>query len=358
MANNLLMRIASSKIRIPVVFAGIAIIVVFALFLSGRIALYFLDPSSRYITLQIPHGFPYPQIPPDNQPTKKRIALGKRLFSDPILSRDSTISCATCHVPGTYFVDGLPKSKGINGRTAFRNAPTLINCAYLPRIMWDGGVPTLEQQVLAPISNPLEMDFDANKAVARLTAHPAYPNLFRRAYGRPPSIYTLTRAIACYERTLFSGSSRFDEFLYHKNASILSSSEKRGMSLFFGERGECFHCHGEFNFTDYSFKNNGLYPVYPDSGRARITLKNGDLGMFRVPSLRNVARTAPYMHDGSLATLHSVIDHYNRGGEAHFNKSGLLKPMHLTESEIQDLVAFLNALTESRSPIQRKKWKQ
>ncbi|HEX7510507.1 MAG TPA: hypothetical protein VF335_04350, partial [Chitinivibrionales bacterium] len=137
-----------------------------------------------------------------------------------------------------------------------------------------------------------------------------------------------------------------DRYLYNKDTSTLTASEKRGMRLFFGERGECFHCHGEYNFTDYSFKNNGLYPVYPDSGRARITLNKSDVGMFRVPSLRNVARTAPYMHDGSMPTLKAVIDHYNRGGEAHFNKSGLLKPMHLTSEEKQNLVAFLKALTD------------
>jgi cytochrome c peroxidase len=335
-----------SNIRILLVFTGLTILFVFGIFLSGRIALYLLDPSNQYIKLKIPHGFPYPPIPPDNQPTKERIALGKRLFSDPILSRDSTISCATCHIESKYFTDGLPKSKGIEGRTAFRNAPTLVNCAYLPNTMWDGGVPTLEQQVLAPISNPLEMDFDINSVVARLLAHPIYLNLFRRAYGLLPSVYTLTRAIACYERTLFSRNCRYDDFLHHRDSSTLSNSEKRGMALFFGERGECFHCHGEYNFTDYSFKNNGLYLVYPDSGRARITLNKGDLGMFRVPSLRNIALTAPYMHDGSLPTLKAVIDHYNRGGEAHFNKSGLLTPMHLSESEIQDLVAFLNALTD------------
>jgi cytochrome c peroxidase len=212
--------------------------------------------------------------------------------------------------------------------------------------MWDGGVPTLEQQVLAPVSNPLEMDFDINKVVARLLMHKAYPDLFRRAYGLPPSVYTLTRAIACYERTLLSKACRYDRYLYDNDTSVLTASEKRGMRLFFGERGECFHCHGEYYLTDNSFKNNGLYLKYPDSGRARITLKSEDIGKFRVPSLRNVARTAPYMHDGSLPTLEAVVDHYDHGGKAHPNKSGLLKPMHLTPDEKQDLVSFLKSLTD------------
>jgi cytochrome c peroxidase len=328
------------------VFALLTSLTTFLIFIAGRIALHFLDPCSRFITLKTPHGFPYPPIPADNQPTTNRIALGKRLFFDPILSRDSTISCATCHIESKAFTDGLPKSKGVEGRTALRNAPTLINCAYLPNTMWDGGVPTLEQQILAPVSNPLEMDFDINKAVARLSAHPRYPSLFRKAYGQLPSVYALTRAIACYERTLLGGNCRYDRYLYDHDSSALSISEKRGMGLFFGERGECFHCHGEYNFTDNSFKNNGLYVNYPDSGRARITLKQSDVGMFRVPSLRNVEKTAPYMHDGSLPTLEAVIDHYNIGGEAHPNKSGLLKPMHLTSGEKKDLVAFLKSLTD------------
>jgi len=303
-----------------------------------------VDPGNWVIKLKTHPKFPYPPIPADNLPTANRIALGKKLFFDPILSRDSTISCGTCHNESKAFSDGLPKSKGIAGQTALRNAPSLINCAYLPNTMRDGGVPTLEQQVLAPISNPLEMGADVNNVVARLVAHPEYPALFRHAYGKPPSVYTLTRAIACYERTLLGTYSRYDRYLYDHDASALTPSERRGLLLFFGERGECFHCHGEYTFTDNSFKNIGLYLNYPDSGRARITLKAEDVGKFRVPSLRNVARTAPYMHDGSLPTLEAVIEHYNSGGKAHSNKSGLLKPMHLTPEEKLDLVAFLKSL--------------
>jgi cytochrome c peroxidase len=303
-----------------------------------------LDDGLGVVAPAVPRGFPALPIPADNQPTVNRIALGKRLFSDPLLSRDSTISCATCHDPAKLFADGLPLSKGIEGRAALRNAPSLVNCAYLPNTMWDGGVPTLEQQVLSPISNPVEMDFDVNLVVARLNAHREYPGLFQRAYAQSPSVYTLTRAIACFERTLLGPESRYDKFLYDRDTTALTASERRGMTLFFGERGECFHCHGEYNFTDYSFKNNGLYRSYADSGRARITLRHDDVGKFRVPSLRNVARTAPYMHDGSLPTLEAVVDHYNRDGMAHVNKSGLLKPMHLSGQEKQDLVAFLGAL--------------
>ncbi len=302
--------------------------------------------GNEVLTLDVPKGFPYPDIPADNQPTQNRIDLGKMLFFDPILSRDSTISCGSCHHTALYFTDGLAHSMGIDSQLTPRNAPSIINVAYQPYMFWDGGVPTIEQQVLAPISNPLEMDFDVNAVVARLNNHPAYPALFEKAYGQPPSVFTLTRAIANYERSLFSGTSQFDEFQYYNKTDALSPSALNGKSIFFGESGECFHCHNEFNFTDNSFKNNGLYLNYADSGRARITLLSGDVGKFKVPSLRNIAMTAPYMHDGSIATLEEVVEHYNSGGKPHPNKSGLIKPLNLTIQEREDLVNFLKALTD------------
>jgi cytochrome c peroxidase len=304
------------------------------------------DTGNEVITLQVPKGFPYPNIPSDNQPTQNRIDLGKKIFFDPILSRDSTISCSSCHHTDNKFADSLQFSIGIDGNHTTRNAMTILNTAYQPNMFWDGGNPTLEQQVLAPISNPLEMDFDVNLVVARLNNHPEYPLLFEKAYKLPPSVYTLTRAIACYERTLFTGKSRYDEYLYDNNTQALNASEINGKNIFFGEKGECFHCHNEYNFTDYSFKNNGLYLNYADSGRARITTLQSDVGKFKVPSLRNVELTAPYMHDGSLATLEDVIEHYNSGGKPHPNKSGLIQPLHLTAQEKQDIINFLKTLTD------------
>ena len=304
------------------------------------------DTGNEVITLQVPKGFPYPNIPSDNQPTQNRIDLGKKLFFDTILSRDSTISCSSCHHTDKKFTDGLQFSDGIDGNHTTRNSMTILNTAYQPYMFWDGGNPTLEQQVLAPIANPLEMDFDVNLVVARLNNHPEYPLLFEKAYKLPPSVYTLTRAIACYERTLFTGKSRYDEYLYDNNTTALTPSEISGKNIFFGEKGECFHCHNEYNFTDYSFKNNGLYLNYADSGRARITTLQSDVGKFKVPSLRNVELTAPYMHDGSKATLEDVIEHYNSGGQPHPNKSGLIQPLNLTPQEKQDLVNFLKTLTD------------
>lgn len=304
------------------------------------------DAGNEVITLQVPKGFPYPDIPADNLPTKYRVELGKKLFFDPVLSRDSSIACGTCHLPEKYFADGLRLSNGIEGRAAKRNAPSLLNAAYLKAMFWDGGVPTLEQQVLAPIENHNEMDFNVNKVVQRLQANTDYPSLFNQAYNAEPSVYTLTRAIACYERTLFTGKSKYDEYQYYNDPTALNASEINGMNIFFGERGECFHCHNEYTFTDNTYKNNGLYLNYPDSGRAIITQNLSDIGKFKVPSLRNVAMTAPYMHDGSLATLEDVVEHYNSGGQPHPNKSSLLRPMNLTAEEKTDLVNFLKALTD------------
>jgi cytochrome c peroxidase len=200
--------------------------------------------------------------------------------------------------------------------------------------------------VSAPIEAHEEMDFNVMKVVERLNSHPVYPALFKKAYNSGPSAFTLTRAIANFERTLFTGKTKYDEFQYEKKSDALSVSEKRGMDLFFGERAECFHCHGGFNFTDFSFKNNGLYEVYADSGRARITTLHDDVGKFKVPSLRNVALTAPYMHDGSVATLEEVVEHYNSGGKPNFNKSFLIRPLNLTAQEKEDLVNFMKALTD------------
>ena len=305
-----------------------------------------IDPDAQVFTLQVPRGFPYPSVPADNRPTNYRVRLGKQLFTDPILSRDSTISCASCHKENMKFTDGLPFSEGIAGRHAARNSPSILNIAYQPYLFWDGGNPTVEQQVLGPIGNPNEMDFDANLVVERLKRNPDYVFKFMQAYGKEPSVYTLTRAIANYERTLFTGTSKYDRYMYDHDSTALNASEKNGMTLFFNEIGDCFHCHVDYNFTDYSFQNNGLYVNYPDSGRARITLKASDVGKFKVPTLRNVELTAPYMHDGSMATLEQVIDHYASGGQAHPNKSNVVRPRPLTAQDKTDLVNFLKALTD------------
>lgn len=295
--------------------------------------------------LDVPTGFPYPVIPKDNELTVARVALGKRLFYDPILSEDSTISCASCHKQALAFADDVPISPGVKGRLGFRNAPTMANVAYVERFNKDGGVVKLDLQPVVPIEDHNEMNLPLQDAVARLKAHPDYPEAFLKAYGKEASPFTLTRALASFMRTLISGSSRYDLYAGGKTSAV-SEAERRGLTLFTGRAG-CANCHAGFNFTDNNFRNNGLYEIYEDPGRNRITLRPEDEGKFRVPTLRNIDLTAPYMHDGSLPTLESVIEHYNGGGTAHPNKDTLIRPLQLSEEEKASLAAFLRTLTDS-----------
>ncbi|MCS7073718.1 MAG: cytochrome-c peroxidase [Bacteroidia bacterium] len=296
--------------------------------------------------LQIPAGFPPPNIPADNEVTADRVALGKKLFHEKLLSRDSSISCATCHKPELAFSDGLTRSFGIDGNVVTRNSPNLTNVLWATSLFWDGGSISLEHQAIAPIQNPLEMDFTVQGGVERIKTIPEYVELFRKAYNRDVDSFGLVRAIAAYQRTFISSKSKYDKYLAG-DLTALNESEERGRQLFFGEKAECFHCHTGILFTDNSFQNNGLYTIYPDSGRYRITGKTSDIGKFRVPTLRNVAVTAPFMHDGSIPTLEAVIDHYASGGKGHPNQSPLVRPFNLTAQEKQDLVNFLKALTDT-----------
>ena len=301
-------------------------------------------PSAEPL-LAVPEGFPVPVFPEGNELTPERWALGKRLFFDPILSKDGSVSCASCHLPEMAFTDGKQFSEGVEGRLGNRNAPTLANVAYHPYYTREGGVPTLEMQILVPIQEHAEFDMNILDIAERLNADSGYMQESQAAYGRVPDAFVITRSIACFERTILSGGSRYDEFLNGKN-SALAAAEKRGKDLFLSEKLACSQCHGGFNFTSYAFENNGLYEDYPDPGRFRLTGEEADRALFKVPSLRNVGVTAPYMHDGSLPTLEAVVEHYNGGGENHPHKSHLVKPLNLTTQEKTDLIAFLKALTD------------
>jgi cytochrome c peroxidase len=303
-------------------------------------------PENFYV-LDIPPGFNYPDIPEDNTLTAERIALGKKLFFDPILSIDTSVSCGSCHFQEFAFTDQSAVSEGVEGRLGFRNAPTLANVAWHPYFLKDGGSPTLELQVRVPIEDHNEMGFNMAELVNRLQEHPEYPELMEEAYGRGTSAFAITRALAAFQRTLISGNSPFDEYEYQGNTGAMSEAAKRGMEIFFGEEAQCSSCHSGFNFTSYAFENNGLYLVYEDTGRARITGLSEDVGRFKVPTLRNVALTGPYMHDGSVQSLEAVIDHYADGGKGHENQSPLVKPLNLTAGEKADLLAFLSALTDT-----------
>ena len=298
--------------------------------------------------LKLPIGFPELVIPKNNQLTQARVALGKKLFYDPILSRDSTVSCASCHRQVNAFTDPVPISAGVEGRRGFRNAPTLTNVAYLGRLNKDGGVVKLGMQAVVPIEDKDEMDFPLLEAAARLRKHPEYMDLSLIAYGRVPDPFTITRALAAFERTFISGNSSYDQYAFQGNKTALTASELRGMKLFFSDSTNCSACHSGFNFTNNRYENNGLQEEYPeDQGRKRITLQPKDQGKFRVPTLRNVELTAPYMHDGRIASLETVIEHYNSGGSQHPNKNELIRQRLLNGQQKEDLVSFLKTLTDS-----------
>jgi len=304
-----------------------------------------LPPQSEPF-LVVPKGFPAPVFPADNELTAARFELGKRLFYDPVMSRDSSISCASCHAPGRAFSDSVAFSPGAGGAAGKRNAPTLANVAYQPYFTREGGVPTLEMQILVPIQEHNEFDFNLLLIADRLKTDTAYVRMSREAYGRDPDFYIITRGIACFERTLISGQSRYDEFYFSGKTNALSIVEQRGMDLFFSEKTNCSNCHAGFNFSNYAFENNGLYDTYPDAGRFRLTEDSSDIARFKVPTLRNVALTAPFMHDGSLPTLQSVVEHYNSGGKGHPHRSPIVRTLGLSAGELSDLVAFLGSLTD------------
>lgn len=298
--------------------------------------------------VELPPDFPPIPTPADNPLTEARVKLGKLLFFDERLSMGQGIACATCHMPARSFSDTLDVSRGAGGTMGMRNAQPLFNLAWHTAFFRDGGVPTLEQQVLAPIHDEREMNSDLVQAAARLRDVEPYAALSARGFGRPLDGYVVTRAIAAYERTLVSGWSRYDAAV-NGEASALTAQEQRGMDLFTSPAVGCTGCHGGFDLTDRSFRNVGSGSVAGgDPGRERITLNPADRGRFKVPSLRNVALTGPYMHDGSLGTLEEVVAFFNDGGQDDPNKDPLMQPLGLSAGEQADLVAFLRALTDER----------
>lgn len=305
------------------------------------------DGPDTNTLLVIPEGFPSMEFPDDNPFTPASYELGKKLFFDPVMSRDSSISCGSCHLPGKAFSDAFSVSVGVDGTPGTRNSPSLANVGYQPYFMREGGVPTLEMQVLVPIQEHNEFDFNILLIAERLNDIPEYVEMSLEAYDRNPDAFVITRSIANFERTLISGNSPYDEYALQGTDVALSDAQKRGMDLFFSDSLACSSCHGGFNFTDYSFANTGLYETYADEGRERLTNLEEDRALFKVPGLRNVALTAPYMHDGSMTTLLEVLMHYESGGENHPNKSDKIQGFSLTETERSDLMAFLNALTDT-----------
>lgn len=300
-----------------------------------------------------PEGFPVPEQPGDNVADSLRVALGKRLFFDPILSGDSSIHCGSCHQPKLAFADSVAVSPGVEGRKDFRNAPSLGNVAYAPRLLRDGTVKTLEMQVIVPIQEHVEMDLPMLEATERLLRHPEYPALCMQAYGRAPDPWVITRAISAYERTLMTGDAPWDKAIRFGDKKAMSPLAMQGWEVFSGAKAGCTGCHGTLLFTTFDLKHNGVASTPVDSGRARITLLPEDMNVFQVPSLRNVGLTAPYMHDGRFKTLEEVVAHYDQGGSGEPNQDPLIHPLHLTKKEKAALVEFLRTGLTDMEFVQR-----
>ena len=286
--------------------------------------------------------WPEIEYPSDNQPDAKKIALGEKLFSDPILSIDSSISCASCHKEVYGLADNVPVSPGVEDRLGKRNSPSLWNVGYQPYFMREGGVPTLEMQVLVPIQEHSEMAFNMVLLAQRLNANTDYKNEFIEAFGDSATAYTITRALAQYERTLIYNESAFDSFVAG-DKDALSAEARAGFDLFYG-KANCSSCHSGPLQTDYGFYNNGTAISTNDYGRAELTLDSADFYLFKVPSLRQVALTAPYMHNGSLASLEEVLEQYNEGGTGHAFTSERISSLNLDAQELVALEEFLKSL--------------
>jgi cytochrome c peroxidase len=322
-------------------------------------------------------------VPAGGEPTKEKAALGEKLFNDVRLSSNGKVSCATCHDVAKGFVDHKPLAEGVTApKTGQRNSPTVLNAMFNATQFWDGRAATLEDQAKLPITNPIEMGMkDGDAVTARLRELPDYTKAFAEVFGRPPTFDDFAAAIAAFERTQYAGNAPFDRFVAG-DATAIDPSAKRGWALFNG-KGRCGACHAFSTvsplFSDQKFHNIGIaahktnfidlarraaaiarggdlkqidelaiQTEFSELGRFLVTKHSNDIGAFKTPTLRNIAVTAPYMHDGSLATLWDVMDHYNKGGVPNPNLDGGMQRLGLTEPEIDDMVAFMATLTSDK----------
>lgn len=336
---------------------------------------------------RLPLGLPPVPVPEDNPQTPEKIALGKKLFEDKRFSADGTISCSNCHDPAKAFADGLPVAEGIKKLKGTRNSPTVINAAYYTSQFWDGRRPSLEEQAKDPFVNPVEHGLGEEQGFHQFIINVIrkdqdYPEQFKGVFGVNPEQMTIdhvVKAIASFERTLISGGSPFDRYQYGGDKNALSESAKRGLDLYNG-KARCQECHAISEnyalFTDNKFHNLGVgfKKIQPrlrelvrefrtakqqdrdldksiltdaevsELGRFVVTLKTSDIGAFKTPTLRNIAVTGPYMHDGSLKTLEEVMELYNKGGEKN-PFLGSVRVLDLTEEEIKDIIEFMKSLT-------------
>ena len=285
-------------------------------------------------------------FPEDNPMSIEKIELGRKLFFDKRLSSDNSISCASCHVPEKAFTDGKELSTGVNGGITMRNAPSILNAAYLKTIMFDGELKTLEMQVIVPIQEHVEMNENMKDLIKELRLIPEYQQAARTIFNRDFDPWVLTRSIAAFERSLISQNSAFDRF-WKGDQTALTAEQKKGWKVFNKEL-YCTKCHPAPDFTTYAVANNGLYLDYGnDNGRFRITNNESDKGKFKIPSLRNITLTGPYMHDGKMLTLKDVIKHYEMGGKGHLNQSKIIHSFHLSNDKKAALEAFLTTLVDT-----------
>jgi len=319
----------------------------------------------------LPKGFPRPAVPADNPMSAAKVEVGRYLFYDKRISLNGRESCGSCHRQELAFTDGQARAEGTTGQIHPRNSMSLVNVAYAPLLTWaNPTLNSLEEQALTPMlgTEPVELGLKGHEAefLEVLPREPVYQRLFPEAFpGKGGNLYTLqnvTKAIAAFERTIISMRSPYDRYRWGGDASAISDSGKRGEIIFSSsERGGCFQCHGGWNFSSIRFEgsreedresgnffNTGVSTYAPPNrGLFEHTQKPGDIGKFKAPTLRNIALTAPYMHDGSLATLEEVVDHYAAGGKLnHPNKSRILRPFRLIDEDKRDLIEFLKSLTD------------
>ena len=288
-------------------------------------------------------------VPEGNTVSADKIDLGRALYFDPRLSKDDTVSCATCHAPEHGFAEPRKTSQGVGGKFGKRNSPTVINRLFSSNQFWDGRADDLEAQAKVPITNPIEMGMDSPEAVVKkLSAIAGYKAAFKKTFGSEEvSMQRIADAIASYERTIVSGDTAYDRY-QAGDKKALTAQQVRGLELFNG-KANCATCHASFNFSDENYHNLGVgweasKKELADVGRFEVTKAETDKGAFKTPTLRNISQTGPYMHDGSEATLREVVVLYNRGGNKNPWLSPKMKPLALSESEVDDMVAFLGAL--------------
>ncbi|MEM1320709.1 MAG: cytochrome c peroxidase [Bacteroidota bacterium] len=310
-------------------------------------------PTVDRYEFRVPENFPAPTYTFENNPiTKAGFQLGKALFYDPNLSRDGSVSCNNCHIQATAFADSPvhPLSVGVDNRLGIRNAPPLVNMAFFPEFFWDGGVTHLDFVPINAIESEVEMDETVENVVAKLNGSEKYRQLFKEAFDvEEVTLPFALHALSQFTNRMISANSRYDQYIREEGES-LSALELEGFSVF---KAKCGACHSGELFTDFSYRNNGLDSTFADTGRNRITALESDIGKFRVPSLRNVALTSPYMHNARFGTLEEVLDHYNNGMVYYKTlDEGLIQPdgrlgIDLDASEKEAIIAFLYTLTDT-----------